>query len=194
MKQKKYIVQTAEQWYSDEIKIYAQFLAEGMNHDSIRQHFITQNIFNDTREASAVRRFGRVVRRAKALGDEGLILLNRSMLDDQLALVLMSYLEVYRFAYEFVFEFASLRLQNIERTVYLSEFDQFYHHKYIQHPDLNWTDDSQRRMRTQIFSMLTKGRLLEKKSKNVYEIQKLFLSEDVTRFFIARPPYDGIVM
>ncbi|GEM_PF-6486519 len=190
----KYVIQTAELWYGDELTLYAHRYMAERNHQKVKNDFLELNILNERTLDAAIRRIGRISRRAIALGDEGLELLARANTDDKAALVLMSYLEAYRLPYEFVFEWLVTRMDRVNRTVFVSEFDQFYQHKHMQEPELlNWSDSSIKRIRTQTFSMLQKGCLIKKLSPNSFQTYQLLLSDEATAYFERRTPYHLIV-
>ncbi|CAM3630925.1 MULTISPECIES: BrxA family protein [Saccharibacillus] len=186
----RYVIQTAEQWYGDELTLYADRYMAERNHYKVKNDFLELNILNERTLEAAARRIGRISRRAIALGDEGLELLAQANTNDKAALILMSYLEVYRLPYEFVFEWLVTRMDRIDRPVFIGEFDQFYQHKHTQEPELlSWSDSSIRRIRTQIFTMLQKGNLIKKVSPGSFQVYQLLLSDKTTAYFERRTPY-----
>src|SRR5690606_4492717 len=111
--------------------------------------------------------------------------------DDRAFLVLFSYLETYRLAKEFVFEWLLPKYSSYRYEVVLDEFLQFYEHKQLQHPnELLWSDETVARLRNQIFRMLYRGKLLEKKTENQYRLQSLLLSPDLVSYMAKKTPYN----
>lgn len=195
MEKLKYSAQTAEQWYGEELRLYAQIYQQLKSHKEVKEYFFQHNLLNEIRQSAAERRFNRIARRAKLLDEEGLFLLNRASIEDSDALILMSYLKAYRFPFEFVFEQLIHKFNDSNLTVFAAEIDSFYEHKHTYLPDeLNWSYQSQKRMRSQLVMMLLSGQLLKKSNTGNYELQKLLVSEDVHRFFLKYPPFDTIVL
>jgi len=195
MEKLKYAAQTAEQWYGEEIRLYAQIYQQVKSHEDVKEQFFQQNLLNEVRQSSAERRFNRFARRAKLLGDEGLRLLNTATIEDADALILMSYLKAYRFSFEFVFEYLINKYNDSEPIVYAAEIDQFYERKHSHFPnELDWSYESRKRMKSQLIKMLLNGQLIGKNSSENYTLQKLLLSEDVHDFFLNNRPFDTIVL
>lgn len=191
----KYAAQTAEQWYGEELRLYAQIYQQLHFHNEVKDYFFQHNILNELRHSAAERRFNRIARRAKLLGEEGLSLLNKASIQDADALILMSYLKAYRFPYEFVFEHLISKFYDSNQTIFVAEIDYFYEHKHTQFPDeLNWSYQSQKRIRSQLIKILLCSQLIKKINTGDYELQKLLVSEDVYHFFLKHPPFDMIVL
>src|SRR5690606_33347579 len=187
----KYKAQTSEQWFEEELVLYAQLYEDMPNHVQLQKYILDENIFNATSIQSAKRRLLMIKRRAEALGEEGLHLLRIGNTDDRAFLVLFSYLETYRLAKEFVFEWLLPKYSSYRYEVVVDEFLQFYEHKQLQHlNELLWSDDTVARLQTQIFRMLYRGKLLEKKTEKKYRLQSLLLSPNVVAFMAKKPPYD----
>jgi hypothetical protein len=195
LKPQRYSVATSTQWFAEEIKIYAQIYAEKQNHQEVRKYLLENNVFNNSSQQSARDRIGKIARRAESLGDEGLSLLINGSLDDEKALILMSYLNSYRLIFEFVFEWLAPRMNEYQPSVFPSEFENFYYHKQLQHPEeLKLTEGGLKRIKSQVFNMLTHSGLLVKKDNGKYELHRLLLSETLSRFFIKSSPYDSIII
>ncbi|PES90339.1 hypothetical protein CN491_24960 [Bacillus cereus] len=195
LKPNKYSVSTSTQWFAEEIKIYAQIYEEKQNHKEVRKYLLENNVFNNSSQQSAKDRIGKVARRAESLGEEGMSLLSHSSIDDEKALILMSYLNSYRVIYEFVFEWLAPRMNEFQPIVFTSEFENFYYHKQLQHPEeLKLTEGGLKRIQSQVFNMLTHSSLLVKKDNGTYELHRLLLSETLSRFFIKSSPYDSIII
>jgi len=195
LKPEKYSVATSTQWFAEEIKIYAQIYEEKKDHKEVRKFLLENNVFNNSSQQSAKDRIGKVARRAESLGEEGMSLLDQASIDDEKALILMSYLNSYRLIYEFVFEWLAPRMNEFQPIVYTSELENFYYHKQLQHPEeLKLTEGGLKRIQSQVFNMLTHSGLLVKKDKGIYELHRLLLSETLSRFFIKSSPYDSIII
>lgn len=190
----KYKAQTSEQWFEEELVLYAQLFEDIPNYKKLHDYILEENIFNDSSIRGAKRRLLMINRRAEALGKDGLYLLRTGSTDDRAFLVLFSYLETYRLAKEFVFEWLLPKYTSYHFEVISDEFLQFYEHKQLQYPnELQWSDDTVSRLRIQIFRMLYRGKLLEKKTEKKYRLQSLLLSPDVVSFMAKKPPYDFLV-
>lgn len=195
MKPKKYSVATSTQWFAEEIKLYAQIYKDKQNHQDVRRYLLENNVFNNSSIQSAKDRIGKIARRAESLGEEGMSLLIQSSVDDEKALILMSYLNSYRLIYEFVFEWLAPRMNEFQPIVYKSEFENFYYHKQLQHPEeLKLTEGGLKRIQRQVFNMLAHSGLLVKKNNGTYDLHRLLLSETLSRFFIKSSPYDLIII
>ena len=190
----KYKAQTSEQWFEEELVLYAQLYEDMPNHVQLQKYILDENVFNDTSIRGARRRLQMIKRRAEVLGEEGLRLLRTGNTDDRAFLILFSYLEIYRLAKEFVFEWLLPKYSSYQYEVVLDEFLQFYEHKRLQHPnELQWSDETVARLQNQIFRMLYRGKLLERKTEKKYRVQSLLLSPDLVSFMAKKRPYDYIV-
>lgn len=190
----KYKAQTSEQWFEEELVLYAQLYEDMPNHVQLQKYILDENVFNDTSIRGARRRLQMIKRRAEVLGEEGLRLLRTGNTDDRAFLILFSYLEIYRLAKEFVFEWLLPKYSSYQYEVVLDEFLQFYEHKRLQHPnELQWSDETVARLQNQIFRMLYRGKLLERKTEKKYRVQSLLLSPDLVSFMAKKSPYDYIV-
>lgn len=190
----KYKAQTSEQWFEEELVLYAQLYEDMPNHVQLQKYILEENVFNATSIQSAKRRLLMIKRRAEAMGEEGLHLLRTGNTDDRAFLILFSYLETYRLAKEFVFEWLLPKYSSYQYEVVLDEFLQFYEHKRLQYPnELQWSDETVARLQNQIFRMLYRGKLLERKTEKKYRVQSLLLSPDLVSFMAKKSPYDYIV-
>lgn len=193
LKPEKYSVTTSMQWFGDEIKTYAKVFAELKDFKSVRKYLFDTNAFNGKSESTAKDRIGKISSRAEQLGADGLALLIQADYKDSNVLVLMSYLNRYRLAYEFVFEELAHRIDQYEPTVNANEFENFYFQKQTLEPEqLKLTDATFKRIKSQVFNMLVHSGMLEVKSPGIYHLKRIVASEELKEFLHASP-YEAII-
>jgi len=176
------------QWFGDDLITYASLFKELQNFKDVNESLFNHNTFNSKTPSTAKDRINNVSARAKSLGICGLELLNQVSHTDRQVLILMSYLNLYRLSYEYVFELLVSRINEYEPVININEFENFYYDKQVLHPEtLNLSRSTLRKFRSQIFNVLTSAGLLRKQKAGLFQLMPFDFSDELKQYLKDTP-------
>ena len=129
--------------------------------DEVRRTIVEENLFQLNAVSSRKRVAAEVVKRLRTLTDGELAFLEGSYGDDRLAMLWVAVCRTYRFVRDLSEQVIAARYDRTIPDFTAETYDAFFEEQAEIHPELErLSDESKKKMRNQVFLMLTECRLL----------------------------------
>lgn len=173
---------TSEGWFQQEMHIVLKFKQQGLTRREILHELIENNLFQMRSESGIRKRFQMVYRRTETLNPSLVdYYLNGSRLD-QKAIVLYSFLKVYRYAYEFFQEVIVLNYQYNKPGFQYVDLAYFLERKELQSAKIfNWHPDTKNRIGGILLRFFKEAALVEV-LEDQYKVTPLYLSQNLKQY------------